>query len=210
MDPKELFIAAYRKYIIRPGAESLLNLLLATDFFEAPASSKYHSSFSSGLVRHTLNVFDRMRQNCVYEFGMACGGSIPFPESETESIAVVALLHDICKADFYQTEIKNRKIYSEYGTHRDNRGAYSWESVPVYTIAEKFPFGRGEKSVFLICEHMHLTREEAMAIRYHMGDFSDRNTGKVYEMCPLALQLHVADLQATYLDEAGQNNKKEG
>lgn len=141
---------------------------------------------------------------------MACGGSIPFPESETESIAVVALLHDICKADFYQTEFKNRKIYSEYGTHRDNRGTYSWESVPVYTIAEKFPFGHGEKSVFLICEHMRLTREEAMAIRYHMGDFSDRNTGKVYEMCPLALQLHVADLQATYLDEARQNNKKEG
>ena len=97
MDPKELFIAAYQKYITRPGAESLLNWLLSTDFFEAPASSKYHSSFSGGLVRHTLNVFDRMRQNCVYEFGMACGGSIPFPESETESIAVVALLHDICK-----------------------------------------------------------------------------------------------------------------
>lgn len=73
-----------------------------------------------------------------------------------------------------------------------------------YTVDEKFPFGHGEKSVFLINEHMRLTREEALAIRFHMGDFTDRNTGKAYEICPLALQLHIADLQATYLDESAQ------
>lgn len=210
MNRKESFIATYRRYITRPGAEALLNWLLSTDFFEAPASSKYHSSFAGGLVLHSLNVFERMLHNCVYEAEKDCGGSLRLPEWRTESIAIVALLHDICKAEFYKTEFRNRKIYSEHGTHRDNQGAYSWESVPVYTIEEKFPFGHGEKSVFLISEHMRLTRDEALAIRFHMGDFSDRNTGKAYEMCPLALQLHVADLQATYLDEAGQNAGKEG
>ena len=84
---------------------------------------------------------------------------------------------------------------------RCKRGAYSWESIPFYTVEEKFPLGHGEKSVFLINEHMRLTRDEALAIRFHMGDFTDRNTGKAYEMCSLALQLHIADLQATYLDE---------
>ena len=107
-------------------------------------------------------------------------------------------------------DYKNQKVYSEQGRQFDKRGAYSWESIPFYTVDEKFPFGHGEKSVFLINEHMRLTRDEALAIRFHMGDFTDRNTGKAYEMCPLALQLHIADLQATYLDESAQKAGKEG
>lgn len=185
---------------------------LAADygFFEAPASTKYHGNFAGGLVLHSLHVFYRMSQNCVYEFGRDCGEGIPFPPDRMESIAIAALLHDICKAEFYKIDYKNQKVYSEQGRQFDKRGAYSWESVPFYTVDEKFPFGHGEKSVFLINEHMRLTRDEALAIRFHMGDFTDRNTGKAYEMCPLALQLHIADLQATYLDESAQKADKEG
>ena len=113
----------------------------------------------------------------------------------------MATLHDICKTQSYKMEFKDQKVYSDHGTKFDKRGAYDLESVPFYTVDEKFPFGHGEKSVFLINEHMHLTRDEALAIRFHMGDFTDRNTSKVYTICPLALQLHIADLQATYLDE---------
>ena len=201
MNYKEQYVEAYRKYIRRDGAASLLNWLMTTDFFEAPASTKYHGNFPGGLALHSLNVFERMRNNCVYEFGAECGGAEPFPEEDLEPIAIVALLHDICKAEFYKQDFRNQKIYSEHGTQFDKRGAYSWESVPFYTVEEKFPLGHGEKSVFLINEHMRLTRDEALAIRFHMGDFTDRNTGKAYEMCSLALQLHIADLQATYLDE---------
>ncbi len=210
MNVKESYIAAFQKHIRRPGAASLLNWLLTTDFFEAPASTKYHGNFAGGLVLHSLHVFYRMSQNCVYEFGRDCGEGIPFPPDWMESIAIAALLHDICKAEFYKIDYKNQKVYSEQGRQFDKRGAYSWESIPFYTVDEKFPFGHGEKSVFLINEHMRLTRDEALAIRFHMGDFTDRNTGKAYEMCPLALQLHIADLQATYLDESAQKAGKEG
>ena len=181
MNPKDTFISAYQKYIHRTGSDSLLDRLLATDFFEAPASTKFHNSFAGGLVLHSLNVFQRMCRNCMNELGT----DTLFPPKQVESVAIVSLLHDICKTQSYKMEFKDQKVYSDHGTKFD----------------EKFPFGHGEKSVFLINEHMHLTRDEALAIRFHMGDFTDRNTSKVYTICPLALQLHIADLQATYLDE---------
>ena len=197
MNPKDTFISAYQKYIHRTGSDSLLDRLLATDFFEAPASTKFHNSFAGGLVLHSLNVFQRMCRNCMNELGT----DTLFPPKQVESVAIVSLLHDICKTQSYKMEFKDQKVYSDHGTKFDKRGAYDLESVPFYTVDEKFPFGHGEKSVFLINEHMDLTRDEALAIRFHMGDFTDRNTSKVYTICPLALQLHIADLQATYLDE---------
>ena len=174
-----------------------MDRLLATDFFEAPASTKFHNSFAGGLVLHSLNDFQRMCRNCMNELGT----DALFPPKQVESVAIVSLLHDICKTQSYKLDFKDQKVYSDHGTKFDKRGAYDLESVPFYTVDEKFPFGHGEKSVFLINEHMHLTRDEALAIRFHMGDFTDRNTSKVYTICPLALQLHIADLQATYLDE---------
>ena len=165
MNYKEQYVEAYRKYIRRDGAASLLNWLMTTDFFEAPASTKYHGNFPGGLALHSLNVFERMRNNCVYEFGAECGGAEPFPEEALEPIAIVALLHDICKAEFYKQDFRNQKIYSEHGTQFDKRGAYCWESVPFYTVEEKFPFGHGEKSVFLINEHMHL--KQAAETAFH-------------------------------------------
>ena len=156
MNYKEQYVHMYRSFIKRVGSESLLDWLMSTDFFEAPASTKYHGNFPGGLAIHSLNVFERMRNNCVYEFGTECGGAEPFPKENLEPIAIVSLLHDVCKAEFYKQDFRNQKIYSEHGTQFDKRGAYSWESVPFYTIEEKFPFGHGEKSVFLINEHMCL------------------------------------------------------
>ena len=92
-----------------------------------------------------------------------------FPPKQVESVAIVSLLHDICKTQSYKMEFKDQKVYSDHGTKFDKRGAYDLESVPFYTVDEKFPFGHGEKSVFLINEHMHLTRDEALAIRFHMA-----------------------------------------
>ena len=66
---------------------------------------------------------------------------------------------------------------------------------------------RSEKSVYIINGFMKLTREEAMAIRWHMGGFDESVKGGSHAMSdafsqfPLAVLLHVADLQATYLDE---------
>lgn len=150
MNPKDTFISAYQKYIHRTGSDSLLGRLLATDFFEAPASTKFHNSFAGGLVLHSLNVFQRMCRNCMNELGT----DALFPPKQVESVAIVSLLHDICKTQSYKLDFKDQKVYSDHGTKFDKRGAYDLESVPFYTVDEKFPFGHGEKSVFLINEHM--------------------------------------------------------
>ena len=119
-------------------------------------------------------------------------------EYSDESIAIVSLLHDICKANFYAVEMRNRK---------NDQGR--WEQYPFYVVDDKLPYGHGEKSVYIISGFMRLSREEAMAIRWHMG-FSDNDfqaggysVGNAFDKFPLAVLLHIADLQATYLDETG-------
>lgn len=114
---------------------------------------------------------------------------------QEEMIAVVGLLHDLCKVQFYDVEMRNKKIDGQ------------WQSVPTYVVNDKMPYGHGEKSVYLIKSFMGLTTDEAMAIRWHMG-FSDvefkgggYNVSNAFNMYPLAVLAHVADLQATFLDE---------
>lgn len=180
-DLKKEFIEIFTQNIKRVGAGKLLDWLEKSDFFTAPASTKYHSCHEGGLVEHSLNVYHRLRNS------IKDGDD----ESVGETIAICGLLHDICKANFYAVSMRNTK--NEAG---------QWVKEPYYTIDEKFPFGHGEKSVFIIERFMKLTSEEAIAIRFHMGDFTnDRSTSAAYEQCTLAVMLHVADLEATYLDE---------
>ena len=105
----------------------------------------------------------------------------------------MSLLHDVCKTNFYKTEMRNVK----------KNGV--WESVPYYTIDDQLPYGHGEKSVYIISGFMRLTREEAFAIRYHMGYSSERedprNVSAAFEMFPLAFALSTADSEATYFIE---------
>jgi hypothetical protein len=115
-----------------------------------------------------------------------------------ESIAIVALLHDLCKINFYTTELRNKK----------NEVTGKWEQVPFYAINDTLPYGHGEKSVYIISGYLYgegrLTRDEACAIRWHMGfsGIEDKNTiGKALEMYPLAFALHVADMEASYFIE---------
>jgi len=111
-----------------------------------------------------------------------------------ESIAVAALLHDICKVNFYSVSFRNQK-------NAEGR----WETVPYYTIEDNLPYGHGEKSVYIASGYMRLTRDEAFAIRYHMGFSADKdnpgNVGKAMEMFPLAFFLNCADTEAAYFME---------
>lgn len=124
---------------------------------------------------------------------------------DRESIEIVALLHDINKTHFYATEMRNKKVYSEYGTKMDNVGRYSWESVPVYTIADQIPLGHGEKSVMMIEEFIKLKPVERYAIRWHMGFTEPKELWTTVSLAikkyPIVLALHEADLEATYLLE---------
>ncbi len=192
MDAKERFLEIYRTHITRPGAQRLLDYLLSedSDFFTAPSSTRFHGSHEGGLVEHSVNVYEclkdyltRPRTKELYRM-----------EYSEETIALVALLHDMCKLNFYKTDYRNAK---------NAQGV--WEKVPYYTIDDTLPYGHGEKSVYIISSYMRLTREEAFAIRYHMGfsGIEDKNSiGRAFEMFPLAFALSVADMEASYYLES--------
>lgn len=192
LDYRQIFIDQYKENITRRGADRLLEWLLSTDFFTAPASTRFHSAYEGGLVEHSLNVYRIMMKKHFVE-----------GEDDRESAAICTLLHDICKAGFYEVSFRNRK-----------NDAGIWEKVPYYTINDKFPYGHGEKSVFLIERFMRLKTEEAVAIRWHMGGFDDAaKSGSfaiahAYETYPLAVKLHLSDLEATYLCE-GRTSEEE-
>lgn len=190
---KDKFLEIYRENITRPGAEEFLKWLESTDFFTAPASTRFHLSRPGGLVEHSIHVYERLLKLCDTEDGEKFL-SAKLPDDET--IAICGLLHDICRANFYGVEMRNRK--NEQG---------QWEKYPFYVVNDQLPYGHGERSVYIISGFMKLSREEAMAIRWHMG-FSDNefkaggySVGNAFEKFPLALLTHIADIQATYLDE---------
>ena len=188
MDLKDEFISIYEDNIKRDGSKELLNWLESTDFFEAPASTKYHCACKYGLVQHSLNVYDVFKQKYFEE-----------KNDNLESITICTLLHDICKSHFYKISTRNVK----------NELTGVWEQIPYYTIDDVFPYGHGEKSVFLIERFMRLKTSEAMAIRWHMGGFDDAVRGggfsmsQAFDKFPLAVKLHISDLEATYLKEKG-------
>lgn len=188
--PQEEFIALFQTHIHRDGAEALLDYLVnKSDFFTSPASTQYHGNYAGGLCEHSVNVYHclkaylaRTRVREVY--------GLNFSE---ETIALVSLLHDVCKIGTYRASTRNVK-------GPDGK----WTQVPTYTFDDPLPYGHGEKSVYVIGGFLRLTRQEAMAIRWHMG-FSGpedaRLVGKALEKYPLAFALSVADMEATYFLE---------
>lgn len=191
MTDKEQFLKIYTENIKREGADKLLDFLEnKSDFFTAPASTRYHGAYEGGLMRHSLNVYEclvayleRERVKERYKLNVS-----------DETAAVVSLLHDVCKVNFYTVSMRNQK----------NDATGVWEKVPYYTINDQLPYGHGEKSVYMVSGYIRLSREEAMAIRWHMGfsGIEDKNTiGAALEKYPLAFALSVADMEASYFLE---------
>lgn len=188
---KEEFIEIYKENIKREGADKLLDYLLSpsSDFFTAPASTRFHGSYEGGLCEHSLNVYHCLSDYLERERVQELYGLTYSPET----VAIVSLLHDVCKINCYKESMRNVK---ENGT---------WKQVPYYEFADDMPYGHGEKSVYIISGFMRLTREEAFAIRYHMG-FSGveeaRNVSAAFEKYPLAFAASVADMEATFFMES--------
>ncbi len=197
MNARERFITIFKEKIKREGSERLLEFICSpsSDFFTAPASARYHSSYEGGLCAHSLNVYDCL---CAYLDRDVVKNKYGLSYSD-ETVAIVALLHDLCKMNVYKISYRNAK--NEQGV---------WEKVPYFEFDDTLPYGHGEKSVYMITPFMKLTREEAFAIRYHMG-FSgtedERNVGKAFEMFPLAFALSTADMEATYYIESKEDKK---
>lgn len=172
----------YFNYIKRPGAADLLQWMDANGFFEAPASKRHHGAEPGGLAQHSINVCRRLIQMNAEEERRQ--QSLNY---DLETLAICGLLHDLCKIDAY------RKV--------------GFEGINEYQLTRNFPAGHGEKSVILILQFMHLTKEEILAIRWHMGqyDFYARGGGydldNAFRQSKLAVMLHLADMMATHFDE---------
>lgn len=187
---REEFIEIFEKNIKREGAAELLEWIKKTDFFVAPASTKFHSAVAGGLCYHSLQTYKRFKQNLENEYGEDLKNKV-----SDETIAIISLLHDICKIDCYKLDYRNVKVNNE------------WTKQPYYSYNEQLPYGHGEKSVYMISGFMKLTREEALAINWHMGGFDARvlggsySLGTAFSQYPLCVIFHISDIQASYLDE---------
>ncbi len=197
-DSREKFLKLYRENIHRPGADALLEYLCSPtcDFFVAPASTRYHGAYAGGLCEHSINVYeclkDYLKRPRVQElYHLHCS---------EESLAVISLLHDVCKINCYKPSFRNVK---------DENGV--WKKVPTFEFDDPLPYGHGEKSVYIIGGFLRLSREEAFAIRFHMG-FSGseevRLVGNAFERFPLAFALATADMEATYFLEGKPGTAK--
>lgn len=184
---KEEFLRIARENIKREGLEGLLGFLESTDFFTAPCSTRFHLAERGGLCQHSINVYDRLLRLAVDEYGEE--------NINLETITICALFHDVCKCCYYKETTRNVKKNGE------------WVQEPYYTVEDSLPYGHGEKSVYIINGYMRLTREEAIAINWHMGGFDARAQGssntysEAYSKYPLAVFMHMADVMATYIDE---------
>jgi len=185
VENRETFKELFNAWVKRPGAAELLAWLESTDFFEAPASTKYHGAYPGGLLEHSLNVCRELMASDINR------------SASTESMVICSLLHDVCKANYY----------AEIGMDGDGK--------TLYQVIDQFPFGHGEKSVFLISQFMRMTDEEALAIRWHMGPYDEAAGSYAYKDArryakfrwPMVIAFHDADMTAT---QKGQREEKGG
>ena len=190
MNAKDEFLEIYYDNIDRDGADKFLEWLEKSDFFTCPASARRHNACEGGLCQHSVNVYKRFVKLLEMEYGDKWTQKV-----SPESVAIMGLLHDICKVNTYVVDTKNVKVDG------------AWVQKPYYRVEDELPYGHGEKSVYIISAFMKLTREEALAINWHMGEYDQRvqngnySIADVYYKYPICFLLHVADLTATYLDE---------
>jgi len=187
---KSRFLQIIKQNISRPGIDELVDWISKSDFFVAPASTKFHSAVEGGLCDHCLKAYDRFLRLLEMEYGQDWQKVLSL-----ESATIIALFHDVCKINYYKVEYRNTKVDGE------------WVQKPVFVVDDQLPYGHGEKSVYIINGFLRLTREEAMAINWHMGGFDTRVRGGSYSLSdafykfPIAMIFHAADVMATYLDE---------
>lgn len=182
----EAKVKSLLRSVQRPGMDNLIAWLEGTDFFTAPASTRFHGNFKHGLMMHSYAVYTNLDvlTDAYYK-------EVSPPRADSNILC--ALLHDTCKANFYKEGTRNVK----------NEETGQWEKVPSYQTEDQFPYGHGEKSVYLITKHVELDDDEAMAIRWHMGAFDDSVKGGSFALngafnkCPYAMLLHFADMAAT-------------
>lgn len=180
----------------------LKDFLDKSDFFSAPASSKYHGSYEGGLCEHCLQVYHTLKE-LVRLKGLSIG---------EDSIIICGLLHDFAKVNTYAKVAMNKKVYHDNGTRQDDLGKFDWTTTLGYKVDHdrKFVYGNHEETCeYMIRYFLPLKRDESVAILHHHGgmgfDSTKLNITEVYNHYPLACLLHSADLLCTFIDQ-GEGN----
>ena len=185
------FFRSKMSEVQREGIDKLMRFIEKSDFYTAPASTRFHGAHEGGLLEHSINVYQCLMNKKETPGTVWYEKLADIPE---ESIIIVSLLHDICKTYYYAIEMRNKKIDG------------SWVQVPSYTVDDKIPYGHGEKSVMMIEEYLKLKPVERYAIRWHMGPYSGQQDwttlGNAMDKYPLVLALFEADMEATHIFEA--------
>lgn len=168
----------------RNGIERVIKYMEESDFFVAPASTKYHGNYDGGLAEHSLNVYELFKEkNERFNLGLS-----------DETVIISAILHDFCKINFYNKQTCWRK-----------NDANRWEGYKGFKVQDDFPIGHGEKSIIMLQCFIRLTKEEILMIRWHMGNSEPNemqmNISNAYKLVPAAAALHTADMEASYLLE---------
>lgn len=198
----------------RPGIDRLLDYIRRSDFYTAPASTRFHLSCEGGLLQHSLNVYDCLtakKSDPIWKDYLAKLGD--------ESLIIIALLHDLCKIKTYVPDFKNQKNYDpeavaqaeSWQRRSDASGKFIWEAVPIYRIEDAMPLGHGEKSVMIARTYIELKAPELYAIRWHMGFSEDssqyQSINGAMDKYPIVIAVIEADLEASKLLEGEKGNR---
>lgn len=205
MDNKQEFVTTLAA-TNRPSIQDLIIFLENSDFFTAPASTKFHGSYEGGLVEHSLHVWHLLQEkNKYYELNL-----------QPDTVAITALLHDLCKINFYTKEMKsvlkgkikvkkNKKVDGQWVEIEEE--VNDWQQEEVWVCNDQFPVGHGEKSVITAMKFIQLTDLEIAMIRWHMGGYepkeSYRDMGNAVDMYPFIVALQTADMESSHLLDIG-------
>ena len=202
LENKKVIIELLRQGVKREcNLEGLISKLESSDFFEAPASTRWHNAIPGGLADHSLNVY--------YNLKSLVRNKHLEEDIPEESIIICGLLHDMSKINIYERSIRNKKVYSDSGSKSDNLGRFDWVSEQSYVTKndkERFQYGNHEEtSEYMIRRYIPLTLEESIAILHHHGgkgfDSSQQNISYMMSIHPLLTLLHCADMISTFVDE---------
>ena len=192
---KERYLKLLEEVLHEEDFNNIKDWLESGDFFSAPASTKYHLHGEGGLCQHSLNVYDCLSKK-LKDWGLE------YPEN---SIRIVSLMHDWCKINVY--------VKSTRRVPPERSGTGKWETEEVWIKDDAYHLGHASKSVYLIQQFIPLNMLEIEAIHSHMGStdlstmFNSFDLNSIFSVNPLAICLHLADMESSYLMEGEIENK---
>ncbi len=158
-----------------------------TSWLTSPASTRFHLSEESGLLKHSVGVAENLLR-FRYEFA---------PAMSEESCVIVGLFHDVGKIG-----MPGAPLYIPNENEQEVKRGIRYRINP-----EVVDMGLALRSLYLTSKYMPLSGAEAQAIAYHDGQYIDANKVIAHKEEPLTLLLHWADYWTAHIYEEGRELK---